>query len=153
MATKYYKLGKKARSFSDPVSKIALAPGVPGQTSTDSRRLQEAQRKGAVTEISKTEYDKMIEDYKAKVAGVKTAEAKTKQEAAELTGNAEPDLNDLSKAQLLERALEIEDLDEKQIKALKKMNKEGLINFIEEHEEEGDEEEEDDDEEDEDDDK
>lgn len=131
---KYYKLGKTATMFYDPVVKLKIV-GENGvgklNTKNSTKRIENALRHGHIKEATEKEYKEFIEN-----AGVENTE---KLEEATSSG---VDFSKMNKDTLIAHYKEAYDVTEDDVVTFSKLNKADMIKFLEE----GDDEEEDDDE-------
>lgn len=143
---KYYGLGEKAKSFYCPVTKLKVLPTTPGILPAgvkESKRIKSAKLAGHLVVLSEEQASTME-------ALRKKEEAKS--EPVAQAPAAKPNLDDLTvltKPQLIEKLKALEGITEEVVKAKSKLNKEDLIDFIEDYEIPEEEEDEDDDDDDE----
>lgn len=149
--TYYFAIKGKASTFYDITTGLQVHAHTPGKISTTklSKRIREAMTTGHITQINEAEYNSLIA---AKDNTEKVVAQADKMVKDVTSGKDVTDLKSLKVDQLRKRALELEGLTDAQVKAIKDMKKDDLIDFIEEYEapEEEDDEDDEEDEEDED---
>jgi len=137
---KYYKLGKKAKSFADSSQKMTVSPARPGMAGTVSTLIANAVANGHLVEITKEEYETRIADYEKKSSRSQAPEPRAIVEK-EKEHKKEPTEEELFAAEertnLLKRVDEFDwKEDKKGRKAFEKMTNEQIAQWLKENEEE-----------------
>ena len=118
MASKFVKLGKGASIFYCPVSKVKVLPTAPAEVKKDSKKTTVAINHGHLVEITKEEFDKI------------------------LNGTSEPEpldtkpLSKMNNDELLKFYEDTYEVEEEDLEAFKVMKKAERVKFLEGLEEE-----------------
>lgn len=132
----YFKLGKKASSFFDPVTRLKLTPGIPAEVKVKDARnsaiIKRGLNSGHIIEIRESEYKEMVGELKEK--GVKMPKTKVITEKIVVhtpEKKSDDELDEMNADELRVHAVKFAG-SSKEIQKVLKMKTDELITFIQE---------------------